>query len=475
MKVLITNPPGNEFKRGAGSRWPHRNVDKTAFQYEPFPFFLGITAAILEKEGYDVDFKDCVASKLDRKKFLEHVGNLAPDLVIMQTSAPSYYYDLETKKFLEMPVAAVGVHASALPLQHLQDGFDFALCGEYDMTVLELAKRIKQGTGPDKIKGVSYMKNGNFCFQGYSDVIKDLSKLPWPARHLMPMDKYNEPFACGRNVWMMSARGCGYQCIYCTIPSFWGRPSYRTRDVKDVCDEMEHIIKTYRPNEIYFDDASLTISQKHATMLSEEILNRNFHISWRCMIDPNTPPSLLDMMYQAGCRGVKLGVESGDVDVLKKIGRSSNLGNVRRVVGKCKELQMQVHATFMLGLPGETLEKAKKSVDFLLSLDVDAAQLFIATPFPGTRFYTISKENKWLISDDWSTYDGLHPIVEYPGYRAEEITKAFKSASVRWERRTVFSKPMRVIHHLRNVYIRNGFGELIRTIWWGMKRILLGL
>ncbi len=482
MRILITNPPG-KYVRGAGDRWPSSRVnpDPTPIRYSPFPFLLAYTAAVLEREGYDVEIKDCAEEDWEREKFLNYVENYSPDLIVMQTSTPSYYHDVETRKMMreisDAPVVAVGLHATAVPFIHLSDGFDCVIRGEYEYPTLEIVRRMEKGKKPVDIKGVAYVgRDGKPRDSGFAEPVKDLNTLPWPARHLMSMKRYCEPFANGRNVWMMSTRGCAYSCLYCTLPVFSGRPSFRMRDPQNVCDEMEHVIREYAPDEIYFDDASISINRKHILALCEEMKRRKMDIRWSCMVDPGISDDVIEAMAEAGCRGIKIGIETGDVDLMAKISRqSSNLEDVKRAIRRCKTLKIKTLGTYMLGLPGETVEKAQKTIDFMISLGTNTTQIFIVTPFPGTELHRIAKEKDWLVSEDWRLYDGSHVLLDYPDYSRDEIEGIYKKACNRWNRHIAFRRPGTVLHHLYGIYRHQGISVVVDALKWGVNKIVKGV
>lgn len=477
MKIFLTNPPGTQFIRGAGDRWPTTRSTENKIVYRPFPFLLAYTAAVLQREGYEVDLRDCAENQWDRETFCQHVESLAPDFIVMQTSTPSYFYDLETLKMLkarvDAPVMAVGPHATAVPIHHLKDGFDYACRGEYEFPTLELVRRLENQRGPiTDIKGIACDKDSEPIDNGFAEPA-DLSALPWPARHLLPMDKYCEPFALGRNVWMMSTRGCPFNCIYCSVPAFSGRPAFRTRDPKDVCDEIEHVTNTYNVDDIYFDDASIAIDKRHITELCNEMIRRGLRSSWTCMVGPQLSDELIELMAKAHCRGIKLGVESGSEIVLDEISRSRthSLNEVKRIVKKCRSLRIKVMGTFMLGLPGETIEKARETIDFMLSLNTDSNQTSIITPFPGTRLYELAKEKGWLVTDDWRFFDGHHAVLSYLGYSNKDIEKMFAEMILKWERHLALHKPGAIFNHLYGIYRHEGLLETLRAIVWGLKRL----
>jgi len=482
MKVLLTNPPGN-FIRGAGDRWPtiRQETDPTPIRYSPFPFLLGYSAAVLEREGHHVEVKDCAEEDWTRQDLMEHLIEFQPEVIVFQTSTPSYSYDIETlkqvRKALDCTVVAVGLHATAAAIKHLEDGFDYVIRGEYEYPILEIVKYIEKDEKVFDFQGVAYKDaDGICCDNGYAEPVKDLNELPWPARHLMAMDRYCEPFAAGRNVWMMTTRGCANNCLYCTLPAFSGKPSFRTRDPKDVCDEMEDVIAKYNPDEIYFDDASISTNKRHILELCNEIIRRNLNIRWSCMVDPYISDEIIEAMAKAGCVGIKIGIETGDIDIAQASSRKgSSLQSAQRAINKCRQLGIKTLGTYMLGMPGETVEKAKKTIDFMASLDIDTTQIFVCTPFPGTRLYDEAKEKGWLVCDDWNLFDGSHVLMEYPDYKKEEIEKMFILACRKWNQHIAFSKPGTVIHHLYGIFKRQGLMAMIKAFIWGIKKLVRGV
>lgn len=148
---------------------------------------------------------------------------------------------------------------------------------------------------------------------------------------------------------------------------------------------------------------------------------------------PNfTPPPPL--VKKSGFVGVKFGIETISPETLKGIGKNFvNLQKAKQLREWCRTLDIWTHAAYTFGLPGDNKEKAEATIKFAFELDTDSAQFSIATPFPGTPFYEEAKRNGWLITSDWTRYDGSNfSVVSYPWMSAEEIEKAFRKASIDW-------------------------------------------
>ncbi len=471
MNVLLVNPPG-PFAR-AGSRWPHRI--EGGFGYVPFPFWLSYAAAFLREKGYKVDLKDCIALRWEATHLKEHIESFKPELIVMETSAPSYKYDIETLKGItnngSIATAAAGYHATALPEVHLQDGFEYVVIGEYELPLLSLSKYIK---GEEQLlpeAGIASKENPNAA---HGAVINDLDSMPYAARDLLPMDAYVDVFAFGKSVQVITSRGCPFTCCFCCEAILPGKPGVRFRSPESVCDEIEILIEKYNPDEIYFDDSSFTVSRKHVLGVCEEIKRRGLKTKWSCMADAKVDEDVLAKMAEAGCRALKFGVESANQEVLAGIPKHIDLEDVKRTVKDCKKYDIKSHATFVFGLPGETLERANETLNFALSLGTDTAQFSTATPYPGTRFYKMAKENGWLTSNNWEDF-GCRIVVGYPDYSTSDISNMHQLASARWQRHLAFGKPSTVLHYIRTAYRRGGIFAVMNLLKEGISQLLKGL
>jgi len=470
VNILLINPPGN-FAR-AGSRWPHKTGE--GMGYVPFPFWLSCAGSFLKARGFEVDIKDCVALGWDMSRLKSYIVQFAPELLVMETSAPSYKYDIETLNQIrndKIKITAVGYHATALPKLHLDDGFNYVIKGEYELPLYGLARYLDGTEKTLPKKGVASVENPDVENGG---LIENLDDIPFPAREFLPMEKYVDVFAFGKSIQVITSRGCPFKCCFCCEALLPGKPSVRFRSPENVCNEIEQLIVEYQPDEIYFDDSSFTVSKKHIIGICEQMQKRNLNISWSCMADAKVDPDILNIMAKAGCRALKLGVESADSEVLANIPKHVNLDDVRRTINECKKVGIKTHATFMFGLPGETKDKAAKTIDFALSLGTDTAQFSIATPYPGTRFYDIATKEGLLVSDGWENF-GSDAVISYPDYTRQDITEMHHWAVARWQRNLVINKPGTVLHYFKTAYRRNGINGILDTAIEGCRQLLKGL
>jgi hypothetical protein len=183
--------------------------------------------------------------------------------------------------------------------------------------------------------------------------------------------------------------------------------NYRTRDVIDVVDEMEYLVKKMDFKSIYFDDDTFNCGKERMLRLCDEIKRRKLNIPWAIMARPDLmDEAILENMKEAGLYAIKYGVESATQELLDNINKNMNLKKTENAIKFTKMLGIKTHLTFTFGIPGETKESIHKTIDFALRLDPTSIQFSILTPFPGTTFYREMQQQGRILSRNWSEYDG---------------------------------------------------------------------
>jgi radical SAM superfamily enzyme YgiQ (UPF0313 family) len=418
---------------------------------------------------------------MSEDEFFEFVKKGGYDVIIIETSTVSIENDLKIAKKLKKIVPIIvfcGPHTSALYNEIMKENkfIDFIMYGEYDYTALDLIQTLDSGGKIENVDGLVYRKGKKILVNKRRELIKNLDELPYPERDDVPMEKYNEPFCKNiPNVQMMTSRGCPYNCIYCVEPSvYYGRPNFRPRSPENVVDEIEFIIKKYKPKEIYFDDSSFTIDQERVKKICDLMIKRGIKIKWSCMADTKVSFETLKKMKEAGCIGLKFGVETANMQILKNIRKVFTPQDAIRMVKNCKKLGIFTHATYMFGLPGETEETIKKTIDFFIKLRTDTAQFSIATPYPGTDFYRMCEEKGWLITKDWKKFDGSRcSVISYPECTKEMIERAIVKAKKRLFV-SVLTNPRTLKSYVVNSYKTEGLSGVLKNAMRKIKFIAKG-
>jgi len=356
----------------------------------------------------------------------------------------SCQYDLKVtqkiKDKFKTKIALAGTHASIFPKEILKKNkfFDFVLIGEYEETLLDLVRHLEKKRNLKEVRGLAYHEEKKIIVNLRRPLL-DINKLPWPARHFLPMKNYNAAFAGlpTPNLQMVASRGCPFHCDFCLWPQvMYPGGIYRPRDPIDVVDEIETCLKTYPfIKSVYFDDDTFDIGRERMLKMAQEIKKRKIKIPWGVMARADTiDKQTLKELKSSGLCVIKYGVESGVQEILDKIGKNLNLKKVEEAVRFTKELGIKVHLTFALGLTGDNQETIKKTIDYAIKLSPDSAQFSVVTPFPGTRYYDTLKKEKFLRNKKWSDFDGADKAVfSRPKLSVEELEGLVVLANRKWK------------------------------------------
>lgn len=407
------------------------------------PISLTQTAAILRQHGHDVRVNDCSVEGIGLPKLERILKEHPPRLLVMNTSTPTLNFDMTLppliKKILPgTTIAAFGIHAGSLPDETLRmaDELDFIVRGEPELTIAELADTLERKADFSNVSGLSFRRNGALVHVPDRAFIKDLNEMPYPAWDLVNLDNYKLPFSGRRFLMVTTARGCPYDCIYCVAQSYYGR-KIRMRKPERIVDELEILRDQYGINDFFFWSESFTIVKAAIKELCREIMRRGLNVRWVCnsRVD-NVDLELLELMKEAGCWMISYGIESGEQAILDTIKKDITVEQVQNAIRMTRQVGFQIAGHFVLGLPGETRVTMRKTYDFACSLDLDYAQFYCASPWPGSEFYRLAKSQGWLASQNWDDYEQDHSVTNYPGLSANEIT-SFRN----WATRRFYLRP----------------------------------
>lgn len=431
MKVLVTNPPwpGEGYGARSDVRWPHKRMDK----YLEYPIYLAYIVAVLEDAGVDVGFIDGVMEEMSIGDFSEAAAKMKPDLVVIECSTPSIAYDLETARAVKesvggASVALIGSHATFFHEEILRanEAVDAICRGEAEITVKELALCLAGREDLSEVEGLSFRKAGRVLVNPPRPLIQDLDSLPFPARHIVRHDGYRAAIYSGDcPTAMVSSRGCPYHCIYCLWPETLYGHKFRARSAENVVDEMEHVVRDYGVDEIYFDDDCLTLNKKRVLDMCQLLLERRVDVKWIVQSRVDTVDrEMLTVMKEAGCHYILFGVESGSSKMLDIMKKRISLDRVREAFRNCRELGIRSQAFFLFGIPGETQETIEETIEFAKEIEADSTQFAIAIPHPGTELYEICTKHGWLVYDSWEDFGAEGSLIETDQLTRQDVEEA---------------------------------------------------
>jgi radical SAM superfamily enzyme YgiQ (UPF0313 family) len=268
------------------------------------------------------------------------------------------------------------------------------------------------------------MKDGAITHTADRPLIEDLDALPFVSqiyRRDLPIKEYIIPHFKSPYVSIYSSRGCPSKCIYCLWPQTISGQRMRTRTPQNVYEEVKWIKENIpEMRELSFDDDTFTANREHAREIARLI--KPLGISWTINARANCDYETLRIMREAGLRHVVVGFESGNSQILKNIKKGVTKEQAIQFTKDCKKLGLSIHGAFIMGLPGETQETIRETIQFAIGMDLNSIQASLASPYPGTEFYTLCKEKGWIVSDDFINDTGHQKcVISYPNLSSAEI------------------------------------------------------
>ncbi|MCC6042330.1 MAG: B12-binding domain-containing radical SAM protein [Candidatus Verstraetearchaeota archaeon] len=433
-KVLLAVPPGCdklEVYQVMGLRAP--------------PLGLAWIASVLERRGHEVKIVDSPTLGLSIGDFVKIVESWSPDVVGLSSLTPTIRLAYKAAKAVkavdeDIKVVVGGVHATFMWREVLEEcpHVDYVVLGEGEETMSQLIEALEKEAKPRGISGIALRnESGEAVMTGPWRPV-DLERLPPPARHLLPMDRYTVFDRPVRVVHIMASRGCPYGCIFCATSYYFGR-RVRFRRVEQVLDEVAECADKYKTKTFAFTDDELTINKRWFDSFLKGLRERGLDIRWTCgsRVD-SVDERLLARMFSSGCTTIYFGVESGSQETIDKIGKRIDLRQAEKVFEAIRKVGGSAVATFILGFPWETVDDMKKTIKFALKLDPDYAQFTYATPYPGTPLYEMAKEHDLIVDHDWSHYTTVRPVMRGFHFGIEEVEALFKEAYTKFYVRLKF-------------------------------------
>jgi len=429
-KTLFLNPPSYEgFDGGAGSRYQAKREVRSFW----YPTWLAQVAALVPNSK----LIDAPARGL----LLHDILPLAKDfeMLVIYASAPTFASDVDVAvKFKhanpDLMIGLVGAHVATVPEQSIQASpvLDFVARHEFDFTIKEIA----EGRPFEEVDGITWRKDGQVVNNKDRALIHDMDSLPSVipvyARDLVVEDYYigylKHPY-----VSFYTGRGCRSKCSYCLWPQTIGGRIYRTRSAAQVARDVQEAVDTMpQVKEVFFDDDTFTDDLPRAEEIAKLLgpILKPRDITWSVNAKANVPYQTLKVMRDNGLRQLLVGYESGVQEILNNIRKGTRLDIMRRFAADCRELGITVHGTFILGLPGETKETIRQTIDFAKEINPHSMQVSLAAPYPGTELYEQAVANGWynqtagtLVED----HGAQNAVLSYPNLSSKEIFDALET------------------------------------------------
>ncbi len=384
-----------------------------------FPQGLAYIAAVLKKEGYDVEIYNQDKFHYPDEYLTEYLNKNKFDVIGVSIIAGYYQYKKLMKisdainKSSNRPLYIIGGHGpSPEPNYFLnKTQADAVVIGEGEETIVELMNALANKTSFDGIKGIAFRNGERVTVNERRPLIKDINSIPFPAYEMFPMDYYrllrmphatNSDFA----IPILSGRGCTFACNFC----YRLDEGFRPRSNEGIIEEIKLLKQNYGITYIAFGDELLMSSAERTISLCENFINAKLNIKWDCNGRLNyAKPEVLRLMKQAGCVYINYGIESMDDNVLKNMKKGLKTTQIIKGIEATLNAGISPGFNIIFGNTGDNRETLNKGVDFLLKYDDGAEMRTIrpVTPYPGSSLYYYAIE-KGLIKDCEDFYENKH-------------------------------------------------------------------
>ncbi|MEP0805483.1 MAG: radical SAM protein [Chloroflexota bacterium] len=463
VDIMLVNPPTPD--GGLWIRTQHR-VGRRTRENMVWPQVSLAQMAALLHPVYKVKVVDCNAERMGWPEFTKLLDKYQPKYYLTQLTAPTLENDMYGCFLAHARGAktiAFGTHITPIPVETMRPypSLDFALVGEPDLTIRDLLDHLEgkidqrsphiqkmfEKTDPSYkpslkedgtvdmhgIKGIAWRKGDEIILNFPRPFVADLDDMPIPMHELLPLQKYRMPYIKGPFTFIVTSRGCPAGCTYC-IKHVSYQYSTRIRSPKLIMEELWQL-KKLGINNIHMYADLFTVNRDQVVELCKLMIEENIKIKWTCNSRVDfVDEEMLTLMGKAGCRLISWGIESGNEQILKHARKGAYPDKAERALRWAKKAGIMNWGYFIIGLPGETEETIRQTIDFAKKLPLDIALFHVAAPYPGTPFFFEVVENKWFRPGTrWEQVDmDKGTVLDYPNLPAEKLLYWQKRAFREW-------------------------------------------
>ncbi|MDJ0753636.1 MAG: radical SAM protein [Ardenticatenaceae bacterium] len=463
VDIALVNPPTPD--GGLWIRTQHRVGRRTRENMVWPQVSLAQLAAMLHPE-YSVAVIDANAERMSWPAFAARLDELKPKYYLTHVTAPTLENDMYGC-FLAKARGAVtlgfGTHVTPMPRETMRPypALDIILLGEPDLTLRDLLDHLenKVEQRPDNIKklfadhdpaykpsfsedgsiemcgikGIVWRQGDEIIINAHRPFIPCLDDMPHPLHHLLPLHDYRMPMIKGPFTFIVTSRGCPAGCTYC-IKHVSYQYTTRIRSPENIMEEL-WMLKNLGMDNIHMYADLFTVHRDQVMGLCKLMIDEGIDIKWTCNSRVDfVDEEMLQMMAKAGCWFISWGIESGNEDILKHAHKGINLDKAQKALTWARQAGIKNWGYFIIGLPHETKETIRQTIEFSKKLPLDIALFHVAAPYPGTPFFFEVIENDWFRKDTrWEMVDmDKGTVLDYPGLSAEELLYWQKRAFREW-------------------------------------------
>jgi len=434
------------------------------------PLGLAQLAGCLEQAEIPVEILDANAQEIGWNGLEAAIARTNPDLIGMTVFTPFVPEVTRAARIARRAaphavVALGGPHVTFRAEETLETipEVDIVARGEGDQIIVDLARAVDAGQGLDGVPGITYRRNGRIEENPTASPL-DITKVPNPAFHLMPMERYHFWSVGGPFATVVASRGCPFQCTFCSEWSFW-RGGWRAHDPQMVIEQLDILVNKYGRKNIWFGDDCFNVDRDHMAAICEGILQRGIDVNWYYQGRADLlvkHKDLLPLTRRAGNRMVQIGIEASNDEQRDELNKQLRTETVEQAVRLLRQNDIVCQGMFIVGLPSESPRTVEQKVQMVKRLDVDFPVFVIYTLFPGAPDYDEAMaQGRIELPADYARHDMAHVLVP-PGQMTPQQVYNY----TRWAWLSVYLHPVRLARMLfsRNKWQRQNWGGMLAYI-----------
>jgi len=430
----------------------------------------------LKENGYDIDFIDTQFGDYDREALITLLREKQYNLIGLPVFTPTATYVFETGKLIRsvLPDCIIvygGVHVTSLSAESLEESpeCDFIIRREAELTLVELIEALKKGvTDFSHIRGLTWRKGkGTIILNPDRDLFPELDELPRGFFGDLDLKRYiphPTQYIQLPTYSVVTQRGCPYPCTFCEAHVALGK-KLRQFSPRRVVEELKILKYEKGARGIYFQDSTFTLNKKYVTELFELMIKEGVNdLLWSCLTRTDrVDPDLLALMYEAGCRNILYGIESGNQQSLDVLKKNIKVDVQEKSVEWTHKAKITMLCSYILCLPGETEEMVQSTIKYAKRLSAQMALFYLPVPYPGSELYSVCKKNGGLReTKNWAEYlsiDFDNPVYINPIIGKERMTYWYKRAHFEY-----YTYPKTWGTNFKALMLNGGFKRYLRGL-----------
>lgn len=463
MKILLINPP--------------ILVDEVMRDFEKFERMRGVypplgllyVAAAAERLGHEVAVIDCDAED-------DYMGRLRavceasrPDIVGFYAFTWNYRGAARLASFVKSICPKVktilgGPNATSFPEQSLRLGdFDVVVMGEGEETIRELLAAFEKNGSLQGVSGIAFKSGEGIVQNPPREFIDDLDAVPFPARHLVRMERYHDVFTRERKfATMIATRGCPFQCTFCNRNARLGRV-LRTRSPENVVEEIGQVGETYGIREFMFFDDNFILDKKWAHSFCRALDISGFDVLWEIRTRVDTvDEDVLKALKDAGCYRIRFGFEAGDDAILKTLKKGITVAQSLECARLCHKIGIEMFGYFILGAPGETEETMRKTIDLAIKIEPRFALFSKFVPYPCTEAFDWAVASDCVEKDYWINFIAGRNLDSHPALDQKQLPAKVVEGYLCMANRRFYFRPRYLAGMVREIRSPMRFWQYLR-------------